>query len=763
MVYDETGQQIEVEDAEQRRTTSVFDGVGRMTALVDANARRTTFQYNAAGNKTVETDPLLRRTTYSYDNVGRPTVKHDARDNRITTVYDAGRPIRKELPAGVRHTLGYDSLNRQTLLADPTGRYTTTFDERGLATKVENPNGKTIEYAYDALGRRDYMIDPDGGRTTYSYDEASRMTDLENPLNERTTWTYDNLGSATQQRLANGTRATYTFDPAGQLTRLANVKSDDAVISTFDYSYDDVGNRTAVTESSGDLVTWSYDKTYQLTREQRDGANSYDVTHTYDPVGNRLVKNDGGSLTTSTYDDANQLATSEDSSGTTTYTYDATGNLKLQKVHDGTRTTNTWDVENRLTLVEAPSNVVNTMTYRADGLRVEKEDGTSTSKFIWDGQNILTETDGNDDTQAVYTLKPAAYGNLLSQRRKEGELWVPHFFHFDALGSTSELTDINESASDSYIYRAYGKQVANIGNTINPFRWVGRLGYFEDAELEQYYVRARHYSPGLARWLSEDPIGYESGVNRYAFCSANPIKWSDPLGLKAEGEVHVVVFSQNYGSSLFESYMKLLWNAPESWRKSTNAGCLCSRVGWYQIAKTHEIFVGGLYVLTPRNKPWHVDDRLGMVIIDWVHGSGIEDDPPPGTIAKNGWFARLTDTPGFGTYPSFNYLLGYLQTLDQHFESCAICMDKKSDRYLEVFGCVNWSHNIWFDLENTNEYHKINSLKAPYNKSITHVQEGHSPGDNSQQSLRLQPTAGAAPSYTYLKLIRKDLGNNVRW
>ena len=462
----------------------------------------------------------------------RPTVKHDARDNRITTVYDeAGRPTRKELPAGVRHTFGYDSLNRQTLLADPTGRYTSSYDERGLAIEVENPNGKTITYAYDALGRRDYMIDPDDGRTTYAYDAASRMTCLENPLNERTTWTYDNLGRATQQQLGNDSKATYTFDPAGQLTRLANVTSSNTMISSFDYSYDNAGNRTSVVESNGDLVTWTYDNTYQLTREQRNGANSYDVTHEYDPAGNRLEKIDGGSRTTSTYDAANQLVTNVNSGGTTTFTYDATGNLELQEVHDGTRTTNTWDVENHLTLVEAPSDVVNTMTYRADGLRVEKEDGTGTSKFVWDGQNILTETDGNDDTQAVYTLKPAAYGNLLSQRRKVGELWVPHFFHFDALGSTSELTDINELASDSYIYRAYGKLVTSTGNTVNPFRWVGSVGYFYDPDLLEYYVRARHYNPALARWISADPIGFAAGdANLYRYVGNGGTNAIDPTG-----------------------------------------------------------------------------------------------------------------------------------------------------------------------------------------------------------------------------------------
>ena len=203
------------------------------------------------------------------------------------------------------------------------------------------------------------------------------------------------------------------------------------------------------------------------------------------------------------YDAANQLTVSEDSSGTTTYAYDLSGNQELQEDPAGARTTNTWDAENRLTLVQAPSNVINTMTYRADGLRVEKQDSAGTSKFIWDGQNILLETAGTDATQAVYTLQPLGVGKLVSQRRGA----TSSFFHFDALGSTRELTDAAESIADTYLYRAYGKLVTSNGSTTNPFRWVGRLGYFYDGDLLQYYIRARHYDPATGRWMSEDPIG----------------------------------------------------------------------------------------------------------------------------------------------------------------------------------------------------------------------------------------------------------------
>ena len=49
------------------------------------------------------------------------------------------------------------------------------------------------------------------------------------------------------------------------------------------------------------------------------------------------------------------------------------------------------------------------------GLEKQDEVGPhGTAKFIWDEHNVLLETDGNDSTQAAYTLEPMMYGNLLS-------------------------------------------------------------------------------------------------------------------------------------------------------------------------------------------------------------------------------------------------------------------------------------------------------------------------------------------------------------
>jgi len=400
-----------------------------------------------------------------------------------------------------------------------------------MVQAVTSPPDKQIQYGYDSVGRRIQMVDPDGGRFTYGYDEAGRLDHLINPQDERTTYTFDAVGHTTEMELANGTRAIYTYDALGQLTWLDNVKSDDTVISSFDYSYDNVGNRTGVVEAGGDRVTWIYDDTYQLTREERTGTSAYDVTHRYDPLGNRLVKIDAAAgRTTSTYDAANQLSTSEDGVGTTTYTYDAAGNLELSVDPAADRTTNTWDGTNRRTLVEMPGDNRVTMLYNAEGLRVRKETDAETRNFIWDDQSYLVETDENDASQMVYTNRPGGFGKLISQRRNTGGAWSVDYFHFDGLGSTANITDIAEQVPETYIYNAFGTRVSS--NIFLPdFLWIGQLGYYYDSELIDYYIRARHYDPGLARWLSQDPIGYRGGINLYMYVGGNPIRRTDASGL----------------------------------------------------------------------------------------------------------------------------------------------------------------------------------------------------------------------------------------
>ena len=152
--------------------------------------------------------------------------------------------------------------------------------------------------------------------------------------------------------------------------------------------------------------------------------------------------------------------------------------------------------------------------------------------YIWDveSDNVLQETDDLGATTATYTNEPGEFGGLVSQSRGGTE----SYYHFDALGSTRELTDDTETVTNTNMYDAWGVDVASSGTTENPFRWVGRLGYYFDDASGKYYIRARRYEPIVGRWLSVDPIGVTDGATLYRYGQGSPLTRRDPSGLKPD-------------------------------------------------------------------------------------------------------------------------------------------------------------------------------------------------------------------------------------
>lgn len=280
------------------------------------------------------------------------------------------------------------------------------------------------------------------------------------------------------------------------------------------------------------MVTWTYDRLNRLNNERRSGANAYSITHNYDPAGNRVQRTDGATITTYVYDFASQLVTQQDGVGRTTYGFDNDGNQSREVTPTGTVTSYTWDYHDRLTAIALPTAMRNTFQYDPDGRRTSAQDSSGTRRFIWDANNVLLEQDSIGVTQAIYTQDLGSYGNVLSQLRGA----VSRFYHFDGLGSTDRLTDISGNPTDFYVYNAYGAIRASISPSVNPFRYVGRSGYYYDADLQNYYLRARHYSPGIGRFLSRDPF-FElvrlDDTNPYWYCNDNPVNGIDPTGAEA--------------------------------------------------------------------------------------------------------------------------------------------------------------------------------------------------------------------------------------
>ena len=494
-------------------------------------------QYHARGSVRCVVDGMGARTSMTIDafschgsnSPSQMILRIDARSNRVTQGYDLdGRPIKRIYPDGTRVTQGWDAVSNRLVLADLTGRYTSTFDSLNRLRTRTTPANKTITLTHDAISRRRVLQEPEGGRFTYLWDDAMRCRAVINPQGERTSWSFNSLGQTILQRLASGSRVSSAYDADQRLIRLANLKSDGTTFSSFVDRWDGANNRLGRVESSGNILTWSYDNTYQLTREQRSGANSYDISYLYDAASNRRVMIDNGVRTTYTCDAANQLTKILDNTGTTTLTWDSAGNQRTEKTPAGAVTTNTWSIDNMLTRVALASGVINTMTYDGDLKRVKLIDSTGTSKAIWDNQKILVETNASDVTQAIYTSSPGRYGNLISQRRSG----TTNYYLFDPLGSTDRLLSAAEAVTDSYLYKAFGSILASTGTTTNPWRFVGRLGYFVAVDHDHLFVRARWLAPGTGRFTIADPYVQESPFFSplYGYADNSPIVRIDPTG-----------------------------------------------------------------------------------------------------------------------------------------------------------------------------------------------------------------------------------------
>ena len=99
------------------------------------------------------------------------------------------------------------------------------------------------------------------------------------------------------------------------------------------------------------------------------------------------------------------------------------------------------------------------------------------------------------------------------------------------LGSTDRLTDTSASVTDSYIYQAFGSIRASTGTSANPFRFVGRSGYYFNQDLLDYYLLVRVLNPVTGRFSSADPLGFGAAdSNPYRYAQNDPPNLIDPSG-----------------------------------------------------------------------------------------------------------------------------------------------------------------------------------------------------------------------------------------
>ena len=205
-----------------------------------------------------------------------------------------------------------------------------------------------------------------------------------------------------------------------------------------------------------------------------------------------------------------------------------------------------WSDDDKLTAVvfsantDQSSGTMALYSYGADGLRKASWPGTwngttrhydagAKTFYVYAGGALIGEIAANGTPTAAYTWGAAG---LVSEWHWSTGLNL--FYHYGPQGETRTLTDASGAVRDTYVYTPYGYPVTSTGTDANPFQFGGSVGYYSDP-LAQGLVLCgqRWYSPGWARWLSRDPIGYDGGADLYGYCGGNPVGSLDPDGLTA--------------------------------------------------------------------------------------------------------------------------------------------------------------------------------------------------------------------------------------
>ncbi|MCD6258509.1 MAG: RHS repeat protein, partial [Helicobacteraceae bacterium] len=501
-------------------TTTEYDynTLNQKTLQKDALGRETTFAYTNTGELKEEILPQGEKKTYTYDAFGKQTQLQDYANKTTKFIYDSNdRLVRIELTDGNTVTYSYTPSGQIKQVTDNSGTITYAYDARGRVTSITNQDNQSINYTYDNVGNITQIQSPTTtiSKTYTKRNELESVTDATGTIN----YTYDALGRNTQINYSNGMQTTYEYNSKNQTIKIEHTNANGVILQSYTYTYDNNGNRVKIVEANSRTIEYTYDDTNKLLSESitnDPNGNNTQTTYNYDAVGNLVTKTVDATSTEFTYNKNDQLTQKANE----TLTYDANGNLIQQG-----NITYSYDAKNRLISVTTPTDTIE-YQYDANNNRTVKIVNGETTTYLIDTNTqfakVITESK-SDGTTINYT-----YGNQLLNQTSQNETL---YYLPDALGSIRELADQNQNITDHYLYSPYGELQTHDGDSENSFLYTGEQ---YDKETDNYYLRARYYSPENTRFLTRDTydgrIAEPITLNHYAYANSNPTMYTDPSG-----------------------------------------------------------------------------------------------------------------------------------------------------------------------------------------------------------------------------------------
>lgn len=290
----------------------------------------------------------------------------------------------------------------------------------------------------------------------------------------------------------------------------------------------------------------------------------------------------------------------------------------------------TYNLQNRLaTVTTTPyvGNVAQTAevveyTYNTDGIRTSKVvDSTYQTDYLIDPANhtgyaqVLEETTVDITNPGSPILQSTVYytigDDVLAQSRAEdiSGTWTVHdteYLLYDGHGSTRQLARADQSIVDSYNYDAYGVMLGSTADP-NPAQTAGTsllyAGEQYDANLDEYYLRARYYNQNNGTFNSVDPhsgnMQDPQSLHKYAYVHNNPVNATDPSGNSMILDVTVQMAIRAVISAAVFGTMSFVWAKAKgaTWSQALWAGLQTAAITG--MAFLSPLFAWCLLALTP--------------------------------------------------------------------------------------------------------------------------------------------------------------------
>lgn len=130
----------------------------------------------------------------------------------------------------------------------------------------------------------------------------------------------------------------------------------------------------------------------------------------------------------------------------------------------------------------------------------------------------------------TFLLRAGGYGGGIGDvvYTENGSSGEREYFLYNAIGSTSALTDDSGSVISTTNYGAWGAETGTTGSSENVRKFSTKE---RSASIGLDYFGFRYYDYDLGRFTTRDPSGYPDGPNNYLYCDNNPVNKIDALGL----------------------------------------------------------------------------------------------------------------------------------------------------------------------------------------------------------------------------------------